>query len=404
MFSRRKHFEQEISCCGHIDYHPSFFISRNTTPLVLVGNKGDLEIVRKVSRLEGLELAEQLRCEFFEASAREGWSKLLSNGSYSPPWSVSTSDGDTTSNAPTPRASPRNSPCHTSNFAKKSALMYNNGKDNISKSEKSSFSRWGSLKTSKQLKRYGRSFSMTCPPPIISFADAPEPEGSSTIPRMNSFPISPASSRENLNDDIKESQLLFPRRTRLSVPSNPGILGRISPRLGRRFSRSSKKENKNSRDDNNNNNSERKNQELTLSLSLNCLENETEYEISEQKLELVSDCGPCCSSNYGSTESLASAGLEPDNRFPDSSIFSLPSPKRFNTSQVQEQDFSSSEPFLLLCRIGSLSRARSRSRSPSHRIINGLKKIRSLASDLNSQVPSPTKQTNGSLLAPPYNL
>uniref|UniRef100_H2YXM8 small monomeric GTPase n=1 Tax=Ciona savignyi TaxID=51511 RepID=H2YXM8_CIOSA len=46
-------------------------------PIVVVGNKCDLDYFRKVSRQEGYDLAELFKCEYFEVSAREGWSKLV---------------------------------------------------------------------------------------------------------------------------------------------------------------------------------------------------------------------------------------------------------------------------------------------------------------------------------------
>lgn len=39
-------------------------------PVVLVGNKADLEQLREVSTSEGIELAKTMDCDFFEASAK----------------------------------------------------------------------------------------------------------------------------------------------------------------------------------------------------------------------------------------------------------------------------------------------------------------------------------------------
>ena len=383
-------------------------IFRNIPPLVLVGNKGDLEIVRKVTRLEGLELAEKLRCEFFEASAREGWSKLLSNSTFSPPWRFSPcSDTDPGSNNATPKTSPRSSPFRLPPSPQKSAKLCDIGENNVISSEANGFARWGSIKNYTKIRRYGRSYSVTGPPPQINPTSIPEINVSNTIARINSEPVSPACSRENLFEEDK-TQILSRPKARLSAPSSPGIMGKLSPRLGRRFSRSSKKEKKNSIDDNNNNNNKRKKRNLQLSLSLNSIPDETEFDLTGQKLVLMNSSRPCSSSSCGSTESLASTGLDMESRLTDSPLFLSPplSPDKFNNGQYQEQDFSSSEPFLFLCRIRPLQRARSRSRSPSNRLISGLKKIRSLAGDLNSPGPnSPKQSTNGTLLAaPPCNM
>ena len=42
--------------------------------LLLLGNKGDLDNFREVSKEEGQTLADRLNCDFYEMSAREGWS------------------------------------------------------------------------------------------------------------------------------------------------------------------------------------------------------------------------------------------------------------------------------------------------------------------------------------------
>jgi len=46
-------------------------------PLLLIGNKSDLDFVRQVSQQEGYDLANKLLCEFYEASARDGWSQQI---------------------------------------------------------------------------------------------------------------------------------------------------------------------------------------------------------------------------------------------------------------------------------------------------------------------------------------
>lgn len=45
--------------------------------LVIIGNKGDLDHSREVKTEEGIKLAEDLDCNFYETSASEGWSKLF---------------------------------------------------------------------------------------------------------------------------------------------------------------------------------------------------------------------------------------------------------------------------------------------------------------------------------------
>lgn len=44
----------------------------NTVPIVIVGNKCDLESERQVSKSEGEELANILKCPFFETSGKNG--------------------------------------------------------------------------------------------------------------------------------------------------------------------------------------------------------------------------------------------------------------------------------------------------------------------------------------------
>ena len=47
-------------------------IERDTIPIVLVGNKSDLEAERQVSREDGEKLAREWGCPFYEASAKTG--------------------------------------------------------------------------------------------------------------------------------------------------------------------------------------------------------------------------------------------------------------------------------------------------------------------------------------------
>lgn len=50
---------------------------QKTPPLLLLGNKSDLDFVRQVSQQDGYLLANKLQAQFFETSAREGWSQYI---------------------------------------------------------------------------------------------------------------------------------------------------------------------------------------------------------------------------------------------------------------------------------------------------------------------------------------
>ena len=391
-------------------------------PLVLVGNKGDLELVRKVSRLDGLELAEKLRCEFFEASAREGWSKLLCSNVSSPPipfYLSSDTDNSTPASPPvpllTPKISPRNSPLRMPSSPKrethKSLNLGRIGEDHVISPENFT-PRWSSVNNSRQGKRCGRSYSMTGPSPDLTFSTIPQINVPNTIPRLNSYPSSPICVQEE-SDNSKNSKLSPAKTSKI----NGGFIGKLSPRLGRRFSKSkpaeeSQRQSKNNRDNNNNKQSKRPKQDK-MSVSLTSIPRETESnEYKQFNFNAnISENGFAGSrvgsaSSCGSTESLVINGQDLEARLTDSPLLSPPvSPKLNHVNQIQEQDFSSSEPFLFLCRVRPLQRARSRSRSPSNRLMNGLKKIRSLAGD-NSQGPNATKQSNGGslLVVPSYKV
>ncbi|KAJ6245430.1 ras-like protein [Anaeramoeba flamelloides] len=62
----RKSFDEVSGYCEYLrDIKESDGI-----PIVIVGNKSDLETDRKVSQCEGIELAESLNCSFIETSAK----------------------------------------------------------------------------------------------------------------------------------------------------------------------------------------------------------------------------------------------------------------------------------------------------------------------------------------------
>ncbi|XP_039254739.1 uncharacterized protein LOC120331681 [Styela clava] len=50
-------------------------LDANVPGMVVVGNKGDLDHMRQVTPQQGLKLANELGCHFYETSASEGWSK-----------------------------------------------------------------------------------------------------------------------------------------------------------------------------------------------------------------------------------------------------------------------------------------------------------------------------------------
>jgi len=74
--------------------------SDKAPPIVLVGNKADLES-REVSKSEGQELAKIMNCDFFEASAKtrtnvqESFFQLVRRIRETPKFKVTTTEGGT---------------------------------------------------------------------------------------------------------------------------------------------------------------------------------------------------------------------------------------------------------------------------------------------------------------------
>ena len=379
---------------------------------MLVGNKGDLQFARKVSSQDGLELAEKLKCDFFEASAREGWSKhfpisRLSFGPLSPPCDSDNLNLRTPS--PVPFHSGPSSPvCRSISTSKqkKSPSLCDIGENNVVLSDEARLSRWSGAAMSKQARRQGRSLSLDVPKPGIKINLVPQINVSNTFSRLNSCPPSPVFSEEE-TDDPKKFNFLTPYKGRKH--SGGTILERLSPRLRRRSSKPKKSDENqqrtNGQDDNNNNKKSRKSSKDRLSFAPSPTVSENEIEMSEQNRPSTSTSGnSSCRSRSGSASSIGSC---------ESCAFSLPetnlqtqsSPclSELSASFSSQQDFSSSEPFLFLCRFRSLQRSRPRSRSPSHRLISGLKKIRSFGSDMQGQGLG-KQQANASLLVPAYKL
>ena len=380
-------------------------------PLVLVGNKGDLEFARKVSRQDGFHLSKKLRCEFFEASAREGWSKLLSPSS-SPFMSFSSSSDYEVSNIFPAATETIRSKSPTSLFklsSPKRRVSPNRSDKNkfVEKGKNEfSFNRYGK-QSPRSVRRSGRSFSVAGSDTV----SVPISHVSNTIPRLNSFPISSTFSEED-SDDTRPSTLSPPTGRKLSTHER--LIGRLSPRLGRKLMKSNRTDecNNSAKDNNNNQNSGRSYDRLSFGFPNNK---------SDNKLKVISDEAPipqitiCCHSNssssansiFGSTDSLLVIDHDKDDRVSDRYTANNPplSPPEVFPESFNEHEFSSSEPFLLVCRSKQTQqRPRPRSRSPSHKIMNGLKKIRSLASDHTSgQGNNAVKHQNSTLMLPTFN-
>ena len=214
------------------------------------------------------------------------------------------------------------------------------------------------------------------------------------------------STSDDEGDDVKPFGLLSPTKSRkLNSPSS--LIGKLSPRLGRKFHKlvDHNENAKTAKDDNNNNNKTRHNSNtIAMGLSSTLLasakfsetlicspQNRNRLSSSSTTSSSTHSCeNSACTSASGSIENLAIC----DHEMNSSSGSLTPTPKSCqniasppSTSILKEpkkemklhvKDYSSSEPFLLLCR-GQLSRNRNRSRSPSHKIMNSFKKIRSLA-------------------------
>jgi len=370
-------------------------------PLVLVGNKGDLDFIRQVSKNEGLELAEKLKCDFYESSAREGWSKLITRSENLSVACSPTGEVDTISLFAGAAASfgfvglsheeisRKVTRCLTPTLGRKlsSAAQFSDGED---RSEKTIVRRWGSFHGSTR-RTVGNQLTAHGTFPV---------HGSGS----NSWNNSPGCSEDDL-DDTKTSRLArSPVRGRKSSPST--LIGKLSPRLGRKFSKTTapsehKGNIKFSRDDNNNNNNKIKplpnSIAMGLSSTLMASAKLSETLLCSNTAKLISESTNSPSTSSANSASTSTSGSLENLLVCDQEMGSSRSvthtPVRSNCSvqspivneppkevKLYEQDFSSSEPFLHLCR-NQLNRNRIRSRSPTHKIINGIKKIRSLAGE-----------------------
>jgi len=68
--THRKSFDEIVTLRDHILRAKDKDYNDYSVPIVLVGNKCDLEKERQVSKLEGDELAKSFHCPFFESSAK----------------------------------------------------------------------------------------------------------------------------------------------------------------------------------------------------------------------------------------------------------------------------------------------------------------------------------------------
>lgn len=353
-----------------------------------MGNKGDLEFARKVSRSEGYELSRKLRCEFFEGSAREGWSKFLSPSSPSQhldPTSIFISASKMTRSSShnvlfKPPASPKrkSSPSRFENFK-----GFEKNKNNTPVFQ--------DCRRSPGLnRRSGRSFS------LASSGTSPVPAVPNMAPRLNSFPVASTFSEEE-NDEIKSCYLTPNRGRKLSTHEK--LIGRLSPRLGRKLIKTSKADEHNNHHKDTNNNHHRNNLSHDRLTNGHSAKSDSklkvipdEYNVPQIKIcchgSSSSSTGSSSSANsvYGSTDSLPMSELDKDDHALEKQSPESPSsPTEVFRETFHEQEFTSSEPFLFICRMKPLlEQVRPRSRSPSHRLMNGLKKIRSLAGDHSS--------------------
>ena len=389
---------------------------------MLVGNKGDLDFIRKVPKHEGLELAETLKCDFFESSAREGWSKLIMRSENSSTAGSPNADVDTISlfagasvsvgmvGLPHQEISREVKRCLTPTLTRRRNTATNQLSDSENLSDRVAVRRWGSFNT---LTRRNAGNNQ-----IIPRVTFPEQESG-----KNSWISSPGTSE----DDLDDTKLPLARPLNRGKRSSPSaLIGKLSPRLGRKFSKTpEQKDNlKISKDDNNNNNNKTKFQSSSIAMGLTstllasaklgetllCSRTTRERLLSENTIS--SSPSSVCTSTSGSMENLSisaqdkssnSRTVTPTTESSSKTIRPSCTPivkEPQNEIKVYEQDFSSSEPFFLLCR-SQLNRNRIRSRSPTHKIMNGFKKIRSLAADHGSNVQNFQKQaipTNGQTL------
>jgi len=366
-----------------------FFNSR-PPPVVLVGNKSDLHFARRVNREEGFELSRRLHCEFYECSAREGWSKQIT------------------------RPNCKRAAQDTLNTAAVAATAIGVGmlgtappRTLCPNSQDTS-----DLQRSKsvQLKRYHvRS---------LSVGTSAETDGSvPTSPTSSRTALRPDSGASLSEDDSDESKRSFNYfglpKSRLCLRSN-SLIGKLSPRLCRKFSKMD--DSRNAKKDTASKVASAKdfrkkgNSVLSgLSSSLFTASAITPESVNSDFCRRES--ASCCStstSTTGSTESLTSCSPESDGR--EAMIWRTAANANNNNhlprreekdrtvnggrlsfcspatcpAQLQDKESVGWEPFLQLCRDGRAHRTRVRSRSPSNFLRNGFKRIRSLAAETGS--------------------
>ncbi|XP_076820494.1 uncharacterized protein LOC143465863 [Clavelina lepadiformis] len=370
---------------------------RRVPPMVVVGNKGDLEFVRKVTQQQGYELAGKLRSDFFETSAREGWSKMINRVPNSSGTCTPTSDTDTIHLFAGAAAavgmagfgypsSPVPSRCSTPpptqvRLPRRSFSGPGKDTDDFNVPGSTTLQRWASCNQAKS-KSHSRS---------NSFAMAASNKNAN-IPLLNisaaphSAYSSPAISEEE-GDDSKRSELLFLPGVK-KTPRHGSIISKLSPRLGRKINKNNNNDRSPKaypRDNNNNKNKQLSHIASGLSAAILTSAGLSETICVPNTGIFSSSCSSSANtSSSGSVESLTSCGQGPEMK-------------------LQEQNFGGSEPFLHLCRDGLTHRSRARARSPSHLIANGLKRIRSFKNDQGRNSTN-HKQSGNTLTVPVMRL
>ncbi|XP_002123663.3 uncharacterized protein LOC100180047 [Ciona intestinalis] len=393
-------------------------------PIVVVGNKCDLDYFRKVSRQDGYDLAELLKVDYFETSAREGWSRLVSRAeSFSDPCS---SDNETLGIVASTAAAiglAGVSPSKDSKSALRVVPKVNVTSPLGMDENAQTLKRWASFNSVEQPQRHARSLSNAG----FRFESGSPPS------QISSTPVTPIPSEEDSDDAKKSAHLSVPDK--LKTPRRSvNLINRLSPRLSRKFTKRVTEKKANSRDSNNNG---QKGAKHSVMNGISC---------SLMTTAMLSDtlCGNLSSSSSSqssastasSTESLSSCGesrlqFRPSkstahtshlNRHKqhylsdNSSLNNTRIHKTDNStalriaeikkaacthqpSSLQTQEFGGSEPFLQLCRDGKQMRGRMRARSPSHLLRSGFRRIKSLAAS--DQGHHNTKQApNHSLSVP----
>ena len=348
---------------------------------MLVGNKGDLDFLRKVSQHEGFELAMKLQCDFFEASAREGWSKLITKKSSR----LTSVDSDSIRvvagtagsigvlgfpNRDVTREFVRSL---TPTLNRRKSHVKTHYSDNERSPEITPVKRWGSFNS---LNRFGDTL------------------GSPKSPRENQK--SPFLTSDEDSDEYKLNGISH--LVRDQKPRSQSFISKLSPRLNRSFNRahglsSDPTDVKQSfRGDNNNNNSFRSKpaqksiafglsttfftngslgDSLCQSANRNRLGSQSTNSSSSESTASKSDCGS--QENLLLEDQNANPTLIQDK--PSSRAIPGDTPIVVEPFTFEEHDFKTSEPFLNICR-GKTSRSRVRSRSPTNKIVNSFKKIR----------------------------